>query len=1013
MPLVTVGIGAQRAVAAGAGIGGRDGAPVSECYNPRTAMRSGALKVVPVLAFASGAAALTYESLWMRSFGLIFGVTTHAVNVTLVTFMGGLALGSALAGRIRLRRALRAYACVEIGIGVSALLTYPLLRSLPAWYGSILQGSPIPESLAIGLRFAAAGSVILVPTLLLGATFPLLVEVLARGGREFHASLGRLYRINTLGAAAGVFLGAFVLLPIVGVFRTLLSAALANVTVGLVALAAERRRDREPPAAGVHPGGPATQALAGASLPRAFILTAAATGACSFGLEILWTRSLALVIGSSIYSFNLMLIAFLLGIVLGTAIYERLRPRLTRPAAWLAVAVGGAGLLILADVLLVGWLPLLFFNLMRVIPASFAAHQVAGFLLCLLAMLPITTAFGLTFPLLVHLVAMDGRTPQEISGLLYAWNTLGAIIGALGTGFILVPAAGIQASYVWMAALPLLAGALLLAGARSWGAPVRAGCVAALTLAALGLAAWWRPWDLRLMTAGVYKYGPDWAVTAPSGFFWLRDGLRESRTLLFYEEGREAVVSVVRSGDGDSIFVNGKSDGGTSRWDSATQRLLAHVPLLLHPHPRRALVIGWGTGGTAGAAALHSLSDLHVVEIEPAVFRAAHLFAGINGGVDRDPRFRITFDDARTVLLTSVERYDVIISEPSNPWISGVSNLFTEDFYRIALPRLEPDGIFCQWFHYYNMTLDDIRTQVRTFTHIFPHASLWVIPPPPPGEGPSKVGGDVLLIGGRVPILLDVARVRGRFADEAIARSLAAAGARDPIDLLLDRVMEGDDLRAFAGEGRRNTDDRPVIEFSAPRGLFLGTGENARIYGVIESGSRDAVPSLIDDPGAPAPAGPKERAAAYVRLAQALQRKAMLERAARLLREAIALDGESAAARAALGEILYIQKRPDEAERALAEALRQDAGLERPYVILGFLYLERRDLAAARRMFDALTRRFPDDATGYYGQALLDVEDGQWARSGERLRKALALRPDFDQARALLDEVERRSPAPM
>lgn len=975
------------------------------------------LKLVPIFAFLSGAAALTYESIWMRSFGLIFGVTTHALCVTLVTFMGGLALGSVVVSRLRVASALRAYAAVEAGIGLSALLTFLILRRLPAWYGALLQGRDLSAGLQTALRFAVSASVVLPPAILLGATFPLLVEVLSREGRRFHDSLGRLYLFNTLGGVAGVSLGAFFLLPAVGVGRTLLSAALANLLVGTAAFVAGRRLEAGRPEEAARTEGPASVSPLRdpglperrAALPAVFILIAAVTGGCSLGLEILWTRSLSLVIGSSIYAFNLMLIAFLTGIVLGTAVYRRLRPALDRPAPWLAAALGGMGALILIDLFAIGWLPLLFFNMMRFIPVSFEAHQIAGFLLCLLTMLPITTLFGFCFPLLVHLVVMERRTPREVSGLLYAWNTLGAIAGALVTSYLLVPATGLQASFVCMAALPLMAGLLVLAGERDWAVPLRVVSGTLFCLLMILLGALWRPWDLLMMTAGVYKYGPALVSAAPHGFFWLRDGFRESRQLPFYEEGQEAVVAVARSEGSNSILINGKSDGGTNRWDSATQKLLAHLPLLLHPDPHRALVIGWGTGGTAGTAALYPLNDLRVVEIEPAVFRAAPYFAEVNLGVDRDPRFRITFNDARTVLLTTAERYDVIISEPSNPWISGVSNLFTEDFYRIALPRLEEGGLFCQWFHYYNMSLEEIRTQARTFSNVFPHAALFVVPPSPPEEGPASVSGDLLLLGSRTPIVLDLLRVGRRFADERIAASLAAAGVRDPSDLLLDQVMDREDLRAFARDGARNTDDRPVIEFSAPLGLFLGTERSAEIYALLGASGREVVPRLVNDPALRGPAGRIERAGEYVRLAALLQRKAMLERATRLLGEALALDPRSAAARAALGEIRYVRGDRDQAEGMLTQAIREKPELKRPYEILGFLYYDRRDLAAAQRMFDQLVRRFPDDAPGYYGQALLEAEAKRWDRSRERLRKALSLQPSLDQARQLLEYVDRQS----
>jgi spermidine synthase len=975
-------------------------------------MRPGFVKILPCLAFVSGAAALTYESLWMRSFGLIFGVTTHAVSVTLCTFMGGLALGSWLVSRLAVRNILRAYAAVEAGIGLSALLTLPILRALPAWYGSMLQGRTLPAGMETGLRLAAAASVVLVPTILLGATFPLLVESLARAGRGFHLSLGRLYLVNTLGGAAGVALGAFILLPAIGVTGTFLVAASLNLAVGVVAFAGSREAGAMAPSAGTRADAALPEArgeLPVAALPALFLVAAVATGACSFGLEILWTRTLALVIGSSIYSFNLMLLAFLIGIVFGTALYDRLRPRIARPDLWLGLTLAGVGLLILGDLWLVGWLPLIFFNLMRVIPVEFLAHQAAGFGLCLLAMLPVTIAFGFSFPLLVHLITMGRRTPQQVSGLLYAWNTLGAIAGALATSFLLVPATGIQASFVWMAALPLLAGLLFLAGARAWTAAARAAAFVTLGLGIFLLGWTWRPWDLLLMTSGIYRNAIGWLPAAQPGFFWLQDWLQQTHDLLLYEEGREAVVTAVRTGEDVEIVVNGKSDGGTNRLDSPSQRLLAHVPLMLHPDPHRALVIGWGSGGTVGSAALYPLTDLHAVEIEPAVFDAAPLFAAVNRGVERDPRFRITLDDARTVLLTSPATYDVIVSVPSNPWISGVSNLFTEDFYRVVRPRLAPNGLFCQWFHYYNMSLDDIRTEVRTFTDVFPYAELFVVPLTGAEYGGLTIIGDLLLLGSDSPIVLDAERVRRRLADTGIKEDLAAAGVDDALDLLLDQVMERDDLVAFAGAGPRNTDDRPVIEFSAPRSLYLPTNAVTSMYFRLVAGGGARLPALVNEPTLDPQAPPKEGAAARVRMARTLHQKGMIDRAKGVLHDALDLDPGSGAAHAELGEILYLEGKKEEGERLMAQAIGEDANLDRPYTILGFAYYERRDLKSARRMFDALTDRFPSDANGFYGRAMVGVEEQKWMESRADLQKALTLQPQFDQAKQLLAFVEQKS----
>ncbi|HSB61916.1 MAG TPA: hypothetical protein VLI67_09360, partial [Vicinamibacteria bacterium] len=379
-----------------------------------------------VLVALSGAAGLVYQSLWMRSFGLVFGNTTDAVAFVLSAFMGGLALGGFLVARRPAPRPLEAYARVEIGIAATALVSWPLLRALPAAYGALagrisLDG-PL-ESLGRGL---AAGVLVMPTAVLLGATVPLVVAHLTRSGRGFHRVLGRLYLVNTLGGAAGVALGPFVLVPALGLSGTLLAAAGLNAVIGGVALRLSRDVERVAgpgtrPAGGRAPGPP---------IPALFPALAFASGAFSFAVEVLWTRSLVLVIGSSVYSFHLVLLAVLLGIASGTAVYERLRPRVARPRLWLGSLLATTGLLSLAGVFVLGWLPEAFLALVRALPVSFAAHQAAGFALSLAALLPVTLVLGLTFPLLAHLLASE-TDAQRASGLLYGWNTAGAIVGAV------------------------------------------------------------------------------------------------------------------------------------------------------------------------------------------------------------------------------------------------------------------------------------------------------------------------------------------------------------------------------------------------------------------------------------------------------------------------------------------------------------------------------------------------------------------------------------------------------
>jgi spermidine synthase len=494
--------------------------------------------------------------------------------------------------------------------------------------------------------------------------------------------------------------------------------------------------------------------------------------------------------------------------------------------------------------------------------SSFFAHQAAGFGLSLLAMLPLTTLFGISFPLLAHLPA--GTDAREISGRLYLWNTLGSILGALATGFLLVPRVGLQAGFVWMAGLLLAPGvlALLAAWPRRAAAKLAVGLAAAALLA--GAALFYRPWDRLLMTAGIYKYGLEWRQLIPDGRT-LQEALRSYRTLLFYREGREAVVSVTRSSAGTFLAINGKIDAGDQA-DTATQKLLAHVPLTLHPGPRSAFIIGWGSGSTAGAAALHPLQAIHCAEIEPAVFDAAPFFQELQHGVQRDERFTVHLQDARNVLATSASRYDVIISEPSNPWVSGMSSLFTDDFYRIAAERLEEGGVFCQWFHYYDLGLGDIRVQLATFCRRFPHASLWLVPPARSAQaGQATPVGDMLLLGSFRPLPLDYGRAQEVLRSAEIREDLRRVGIEDELALLAVWAADREDLLAFAGEVPLNTDDRPFLELNAPKGLYSASNtrdQRLAMYGTLAGQGSRALPPLVNPPAWTGSASVRERLAA-------------------------------------------------------------------------------------------------------------------------------------------------------
>jgi spermidine synthase len=943
-------------------------------------------RALPFLVALSGAAALMYESLWMRSFGLIFGGTTSAVAMVLAVFMGGLALGSALAARRPAAQPLQAYARVELLVGATALLTLPLLRALPWAYGALVVRASLAGPLEqLGIAVLAA-LVLLPPTVLLGATVPLAVEFLARAGTEVHAGFGRLYLLNTLGGALGVALAPFVLVPALGVRGTLVAAAAASLFVGGVARRWSLEIGLLPPVE----GGPARadpgsdcRPLPGAGLGSAL---AFASGAATFGVEVLWTRSYALVIGSSVYAFNVMLLAVLLGIAAGSAVYARTRGRVVRPARAVGLLFLAAGLSILVGQWAIGLLPIVYLAALSTLPVSFAAQQAGGLALCLVTMLPVTLALGLTFPLLLHLADPGTAGAQKASGRLYAWNTAGAIGGALASDLLLVRHLGLQPPYLAFAGLLLAGGAWALAAAAGRRPLVQAIALLGTAAVAGALVPLWKPWDPVLVTSGVHRYGLEWAHRLDSPRR-LASWLREQRTLLFYREGAEAVVAVSAPTGSSRRFlsINGKTDAGSGVEDVVQQKFLAHVPMLLHPAARRALVIGWGSGATAASAALYPLESLECVEIEPATWEAAPFFADLSGRLKDDPRFRIAFRDARNHILRSRGSYDVIVSEPSNAWISGVSNLFTREFHEAALSRLAPGGLFAQWFHYYSLEPADVKVEIATLLSVFPHVSLWLAPPVGPEVGVKNLAADLLLVGSREEQHLDWPRLERAFADPGIGGDLRATGVFADAPTFVATWAMGrpeierwvEDRQAFPRGTPLNTDDHPYVEFVAARRNVMGPGKAARLaadlYAEMVRAGGDARPLLSG-----APSGGAAEAAFLRALADRYFAAVQPERVVRTLEAAVAAF-------------------PDDA---------------RAWETLGSFALDRRDYRRAEEAHRALVRLQPDDTAAWLRLGATLARQQKWREAREAIARAQKLDPKAPVDADLVAFLDRRSAAP-
>lgn len=701
----------------------------------------------------SGAAALVYQVLWLRLLGLVFGATVIAASTVLASFMAGLALGSALGGRLAeaARRPALAFAAAECVVAACALAT-PAALGLADSMALALQ--PLQGATATVLRFVASFLVLAVPTTAMGATFPLLTRSpLARA-----SAVGALYAANTAGAVVGALGAGFVLIGTLGIEASFGVAAALNVGAALTAAALSVFERRQVAPAAAEGGDPASAALPG--VRRATLAVFALSGFTSLALEVAWFRLLVLFVPATAYAFTLMLATVLTGLAAGSGLASLL---LRTPRDWRRWIVGLQAALafaVLASIALLSPLPRAV-RLLGPIVAALRGEAVLGPALlnepapvaaanALLSIFPASLLMGAAFPLGLRLFAErgSGAIAARDVGSFYAANLCGGILGAATAGFVLVPGLGLRGSITLLGALTL-AGAVALAfsgtgpTARAWTAAAAAGLAFAAAAARL-------PDPFEVVVARRYP----------------------GDRLLWSEEGTQATVTVhERPGVGRMMFLDGYPQAIDSPAMVGVHRRLAELAADLHPAPRHILVIGLGGGATAGALAALPGSTVDVVELSETVVRAAPLFGHVNGEVLGRPNVRVTIGDGRHHLRTVHGRYDVVTADIVQPYLAGAGALYSVEYFRLVRRALAPGGIAVQWIDHQGS--HRYRLIARTFLDAFPDASLWE-------DG-------TLLVGGRA------VRPEGRAAASYTA---GAAG-----------------LERFVGEGPLLTDDRPLAEY--------------------------------------------------------------------------------------------------------------------------------------------------------------------------------------------------------
>ena len=772
-----------------------------------------------LLFFLSGISGLIYESIWSRYIRQFVGSAATAQVLVLSLFMGGMALGALLAARwlSRVRRPVRAYGLIEGGIGLYALV-FPWLCAavMRLCYDTIFPA--LGGGAAVGaVKWTMASLLILPPCVLLGMTFPLMSAGILR--RDFARSgeiLSFLYFTNSIGAALGALLSGFVLVGHFGLPGTLACAAALNILIGAIALA--QRAEHAPIVAAPAPP-EATARRAG--LTRLLLVVAFGTGLSSFMYEIGWIRLLSMIIGSATHSFEVMLSAFVFGLAVGGLWVRGKMDRFRRPELVLGVvqilmgvaavatlplyglAVKAMGLLMAGDVRTEGtWLA---FNGLR-------------YALCLVIMFPATFCAGMTLPLITHVLLKRGQA-EGIIGKVYGFNTLGAIVGATLAGLLLMPLIGLQRVIVVGAVVDILLGLALIRGeARSADAPAgidrtfKLACFSSASVVVFGL--WVFHLDPMVLSSTVYRHG--------------RTRLGAGYELMSYVDGRTASVTVIRLTDDREyrvIYTNGKpdaslvlnrypegrdvEDGPDIAGDEPNQILVGLIPLLARPDATDAALIGFGSGVTCHVMlASPTLERLDTIEIEPAMVEGSKHFLPVNERAYTDPRNHFWFDDAKAYFAGAAQQYDIIVSEPTNPWVSGVSSLFTVEFYREAKRYLKPRGVLAQWLQGYELSNELLLTVLAALDQEFSDYQI-------------------LRVGDSDWVILAVAEGElGQLSPAPLAwpdmgPELKVIGAHDigQMDSLL--VANRQMLHPFLADKPANSDALPLLDTGAERARFM------------------------------------------------------------------------------------------------------------------------------------------------------------------------------------------------
>ncbi len=980
----------QRALLAVAMPEGPAQARVAKPYSPERAVRG----ILLILFLLSGFAALIYQVVWVRMLGLVFGVTSFAVATVLSAFMAGLALGSFYGGKFIDKRTnpLPVFSCLQIGIAVFALLFPVLVSGLTDLYVFIYRLWGTSFYLFSLLRFAIAFLLLLIPTTLMGATLPVVAKFYVRTRNELGSDVGALYSVNNWGAVLGALAAGFVLIETLGVRETSQLAAAISVAIGLATLYIHRHSPRQSSATPT-PDRIITEEQTTEQYPRyvfhIVLWVFAIEGFTSLGYEVVWTRILAssgIVI--TVYAYSLVVATFIAGLAIGSFLIRKFvdkRIDLLNLLAGIEIGIGLTALLLLPLFNAPEWYP-------RLVGTSWSwgrSVTATAVWLAVLILVP-TTLMGATFPLVSRIYVINFKELGRRIGWVGCLDTLGSIFGAFAGGFILIPLLGMQKSVLLLAGMNILLGLLVVSAHPVMALTKKTAIVSALLI---------------LAVAG-YLLSPHDIRFVPSSFARGDIAKATGAHVLHYDEGIDATVVVAQrfamAEKVQVLAINGMDVAGTGRLLETTQILQGHLPLLLHEAqngkpPKRVLMVGLGSGGTSRALSLHGLEEIHCVELVPGVLRAAkRYFEMLHQGVFDDPRHRVFIQDARTFVLSADTKYDVILDDSIHPAYQGNASLYSRDHFQYCKERLAENGVMSVWVPSFALSSDDLKMICKTFSDVFPHATLWRA-----NNGHNK---HMQLIATAQELSIDFEIFRNRLQQPGIRQDLARMDLDNIFTLLNSHWLDEQSLKEYSRDAKVHSDNHPYLAFSAPRSFQRERGKWIDRLSELSHFRTSVVPYVKSLGNTDEEIGQKRSllatefdVAGRLTLGFALVAEGKhFESAVRLGEEALKLNPNNDSCRVLLGkakcEIAMAQMEEGQMDKALKtvqRAIESDPDSFLGYAVLSGVHSLRAELDEAIEAGNEAMKRMPEVPSFRYHLALLYAQKGMVEKARTQLRELL------------------------